>query len=172
MESCRAERAAGTRRGERVVSFPPLALRRLPRRCPEPRGNAVGDNKPKDLSAAEWKVMKIAWELKKAMAREIYVIAGERHGWTSGTVKTLLKRLCDKGYLKTTKVGNGFVYRPARSAISVLRAAADTLLGNAVPEASGPLLAHMVEKSSLSGEDLDALQKLIDAKKEAAGGKQ
>ncbi len=129
------------------------------------------DDKPKDLSAAEWKVMKIVWELKKAVAREIYAIAGERHDWTAGTVKTLLKRLCDKGYLRTTKVGNGFVYRPARSAISVLRAAADTLLGNAVPEASGPLLAHMVEKSALSEEDLDVLQKLIDAKKKASGGK-
>ncbi len=137
-----------------------------------PKGeNNVGDDKPRDLSAAEWKVMRIAWELKKAMAREIYVIAGERHGWTSGTVKTLLKRLCDKGYLRTTKVGNGFVYRPDRSAISVLRTAADTLLGNAVPEASGPLLAHMVEKSSLSDEDLDVLQKLIDAKKAGGGSK-
>jgi predicted transcriptional regulator len=138
---------------------------------PREKGNSMNDQKPKDLSAAEWKVMKIAWELKKAVAREVYVIAGQRHGWTSGTVKTLLKRLCDKGYLRTTKVGNGFVYRPARSAISVLRIAADTLLGNAVPEASGPLLAHMVERSSLSDEDLDVLQKLIDAKKAGGGGK-
>jgi BlaI family transcriptional regulator, penicillinase repressor len=128
----------------------------------------MGKTKPKDLSAAEWKVMKISWELKKAMAREIYVIACERHGWTPGTVKTLLKRLTDKGYLQTTKVGNGYVYRPARSAISVLRSAADTLLGNTVPEASGPLLAHMVEKVALSDEDLDKLQELIDEKKKAA----
>ena len=78
----------------------------------------------KGLSGAEWKVMKIAWELQKAMAREIYTVAGQRHGWTPGTVKTLLKRLTDKGYLQTTKVGNGFVYRPARTAISALRAAA------------------------------------------------
>ena len=128
----------------------------------------MGDEKPKDLSAAEWKVMKIVWELKKAMAREIYVIAGEQHQWTPGTVKTLLKRLSDKGYLKTTKVGNGFVYRPARSAVSVVRSAADTLLTNTVPEASVPLLAHMVEKVSLSEDDLDALQKLIDRKKREA----
>ncbi len=30
----------------------------------------------KDLSKAEWKVMKVVWELQKAMAREIYAIAG------------------------------------------------------------------------------------------------
>ncbi|MEA1952412.1 MAG: BlaI/MecI/CopY family transcriptional regulator, partial [Planctomycetota bacterium] len=71
--------------------------------------------KPKrqsNLSAAEWKVMRVVWDLKKAMAREVYTVAGRKHGWTPATVKTLLKRLVDKGYLNTTKVGNGFVYRP------------------------------------------------------------
>lgn len=122
---------------------------------------------PKDLSKAEWKVMKIVWELRKAMAREVYTIAGEQHEWTPATVKTLLKRLTDKGYVTTTKVGNGFVYRPAQPALSALQSAADTLLTNAVDGATGPLLAHMVEQSPLSEADLNALQKLIDAKKQS-----
>ena len=121
----------------------------------------------KDLSAAEWKVMKIVWDLKKGMAREIYSIAGEEHGWSPPTVKTLLKRLVDKGYLKTTTVGNGFVYRPARSAISILRNAADTLLDNTITSATGPLLAHMVEASDLDETDLAELQRLIDRKKQS-----
>jgi BlaI family transcriptional regulator, penicillinase repressor len=119
----------------------------------------------KDLSKAEWKVMKIVWELQKAMAREVYAIAGEQHSWTPATVKTLLKRLVDKGYVSTTPIGNGFVYRPARSALSTLQSAADSLLTNAVEGVTGPLLMHMVEQTPLSEDDLDSLQKLIDAKK-------
>jgi predicted transcriptional regulator len=125
------------------------------------------DADPKDLSPAEWKVMNIVWDLQKAMAREVYTIAGEQHGWKPPTVKTLLKRLVDKGYLVTTQVGNGFVYRPARSALASVRAAADTLLSNATESVTGPLLAHMVEASSLSVADIDSLQKLIDDKKKA-----
>ncbi len=125
--------------------------------------------KQKQLSRAEWKVMKIVWELRKAMAREVYTIAGERHSWTPATVKTLLKRLVDKGFLSTTQVGNGFVYRPARSALATLRSAADTLLTNAVDGTTGPLLAHMVEQTPLSQQDLNAIQKLIDAKRESLG---
>jgi BlaI family transcriptional regulator, penicillinase repressor len=128
----------------------------------------------KDLSRAEWKVMKIVWELRKAMAREVYTIAGERYSWTPATVKTLLKRLADKGYVTTTRVGNGFVYRPARSALSALQSAADTLMTHAIEGVTGPLLAHMVERTTLSEGDLDALQKLIDAKKRSLkkrGGK-
>lgn len=127
----------------------------------------MSPEEPKDLSRAEWKVMKIVWELRKAMAREVYTIAGDRHSWTPATVKTLLKRLVDKGYVSTTPVGNGFVYRPARTALSTLQSAADALLTNAVEGVTGPLLAHMVERMPLSEDDLDALQKLIDAKKQS-----
>jgi BlaI family transcriptional regulator, penicillinase repressor len=128
----------------------------------------------KDLSKAEWKVMKIVWELRKAMAREVYTIAGEQYSWTPATVKTLLKRLVDKGYVSTTRVGNGFVYRPAQTALSTLQSAADTLMTNTVDGVTGPLLVHMVERMSLSKDDLDSLQKLIDAKKQSLksrGGK-
>src|ERR1700735_3369101 len=104
----------------------------------------------KDLSRAEWKVMKVVWELRKAMAREVYTIAGEQHSWTPATVKTILKRLVDKGYVTTTPLGNGSVYRPARTALATLQSAADALMTNAVEGATGPLLTHMVERSSLS----------------------
>ena len=119
----------------------------------------------KDLSKAEWKVMKVVWNLGKAMAREVYTIAGPEHSWTPATVKTILKRLVDKGYVTTTPVGNGFVYRPAHSPLTALASAADTLMTNAVDGMTGPLLAHMVERVTLSEADLDALSQLIEAKK-------
>jgi BlaI family penicillinase repressor len=121
----------------------------------------------KDLSKAEWKVMKIVWELKKGMAREVYTIAGEQYLWAPATVKTILKRLTAKGYISATPVGNGFVYRPIRSAVSMLKSAADTLLTNAIEGTTGPLLVHMVERTTLSEADLASLQKLIDAKKQS-----
>lgn len=125
----------------------------------------------KDLSKAEWKVMKIVWELQKAMAREVYTIAGEQHDWAPATVKTILKRLTEKGYLSATPVGNGFVYRPLQTASEILKTAADALLTNAIEGTTGPLLAHMVEQSPLSKTDLDSLQQLIDAKKRSMSEK-
>ncbi len=121
----------------------------------------------KDLSKAEWKVMKILWELQKAMAREVYTIAGEQHSWAPATVKTILKRLTDKGYVSATRVGNGFVYRPILSAASTLQSAADTLLTLAIEGTTGPLLVHMVEQTTLSESDLDSLQKMIASKKQS-----
>ena len=137
------------------------------REPPTSTASAMDSAELKDLSKAEWKVMKIVWELQKAMAREIYTIAGQQFDWTPATVKTLLKRLVEKGYVSTTSVGNGFVYRPAQSAFSALQAAADSLFTNAVAGVTGPLLAHLVEQTALNAEDLDSLQKLIDSKQQA-----
>ena len=58
-------------------------------------------------------------------------------------------------------------YKSCGSALGGLQSAADTLLTNTVEGMTGPLLAHTVERTSLSDHDLDSLQKLIDSKKKS-----
>jgi BlaI family transcriptional regulator, penicillinase repressor len=125
----------------------------------------MSNSELKPLSTAEWKVMRIVWEMNKAMAREVYSVARAEWSWSPATVKTILKRLVDKGYVSTTQVGNGFVYRPAQSALTTLRSAADKLLKNSIEGATGPLLAHMVERVELNDTDLASLQDTIAAKR-------
>ena len=108
------------------------------------------------LSAAEWKVMKIIWRQKRCAARDVYEEAGGLHDWAPSTVKTILRRLVEKGHLKTTRVGNSFLYRPAGSAMDSLRGAADSLLGNTLDGTVGPLLAYMAQQSKLSPDELAA----------------
>ncbi|HEV3340649.1 MAG TPA: BlaI/MecI/CopY family transcriptional regulator [Pirellulales bacterium] len=114
------------------------------------------------LAAAEWKVMNIVWRRKSCAARDVCEEARREHGWSASTVKTLLRRLVEKGYLQTTQVGNSFLYRPARPALSALRRAADSLLQNALDGTVGPLLAHMVKSSRLSAEEVAELRALLD----------
>jgi len=123
----------------------------------------VGGKDSSDLSASEWKIMKIVWQLKRGAARDIYTIAGQQHGWAAGTVKTFLRRLVDKGYLKTTQVGNAYLYEPRRSALGSLRRAADELLSYAADGTVAPLLAHMIRRSRLRPEDVAELQSLLDS---------
>ena len=120
------------------------------------------------LHPSEWKVMKIVWQLKSCAARDVYTRAGELHGWSSTTVKTILSRLVDKGYLTTKQVGNCFVYRPSKSALKSLCNSVDALLENALEGTTGPLVAHILKKSRLSDEELDMLRSLL---KEHKSGK-
>lgn len=119
-------------------------------------------NRAEPLSAAEWKVMKIVWRRRRCAARDVYQEAGQAHGWATSTVKTVLRRLVEKGHLKTTRVGNSFLYRPARSAMDSLRGAADALLGNALDGTVGPLLAYMAKSGRLSPEEVAELRDLLD----------
>jgi predicted transcriptional regulator len=74
----------------------------------------------------------------------------------------MLRRLVEKGYLKTTQIGNSFLYEPTRPAIRPLLRAADELLARAMDGTVGPLLAHMVKRSQLSQEDIADLRSLLD----------
>ncbi len=126
------------------------------------------EDKPDPLTTAEWKVMKIVWRRKSCAARDVYQEAGEVFGWAPTTVKTLLRRLVDKGHLVATPVGSSYLYKPSRPAWKSLFGAADTLLDNALDGMDGRLLAYMVKKSKLSSDDLAELRALLDQHDEPA----
>ena len=124
--------------------------------------------RPDPLSAAEWEIMKIVWEKRNCSAREVYEAAGETHGWASSTVKTMLRRLVEKGHLKTKQTGNIFIYSPSQSAEKTLFKSADTLLNRALDGTVGPLLAYMVKRSNLSKSELEELRTLLDEQTEGS----
>jgi predicted transcriptional regulator len=115
-----------------------------------------------NLTPAEWKVMRIVWKSKKCAARDVYQLTAKEFSWASSTAKTILRRLVEKGHLKTTRVGNSFLYTPTRPAMHSLRGAADMLLDNALSGTVGPLLAHMAKKGNLSADELAELRNLLD----------
>ncbi len=106
--------------------------------------------------------MKIVWRFERCAARDVYEAAGQAHGMSVSTVKTHLRRLVEKGHLKTTRVGNSFLYEPTRTALEPLCDAADRLLDNALDGTTAPLLAYMVKKSGLSGDEIAELRALLE----------
>ena len=128
----------------------------------------MSQREPESLSASEWKVMKIVWELESCAARDVYEITQEQYGWTPGTTKTFLRRLVEKGHLTTTQIGNSYLYKPASSALKSLIGAADTLMGNTLEGTAAPLVFHMVKKGKLSPEDVQELRSMLDSYEEGS----
>ena len=119
-------------------------------------------NNLESLTEAEWRVMKIVWQLEKCTARQVYTIAGEEYGWAPTTVKTFLSLLVDKGYLSTKRAGNRYIYRPRRTVLQSLYQAADSLLEKTLAGSEAPLVAYLVKKSRLSKDDIEALRAVLD----------
>ncbi len=123
----------------------------------------MSDRQPETLSASEWKVMKIVWELGSCAARDVYTVTQEKYGWAPGTTKTFLRRLVEKSHLTTTQIGNSFLYKPASSALQSLKSAADSLLENALEGTTAPLVFHIVKEGKLSGKDVAELRSLLES---------
>lgn len=116
----------------------------------------------KTLSQAEWKVMKVVWNLRSSAARDISRETGQLYGMTDVTTRTLLRRLVDKGHIQTTRVGNSFLYEPVSSMVDTICGAADRLLHNTPDKAAKSLMFHMVKQGKLSGDDIRELKSLLD----------
>ena len=123
----------------------------------------MGETEP---TPAEWKVLRIVTDRAPCAARDVLEQTEVAFGWSTSTVKTLLRRLVEKRLLTATRVGNSFSYRPTRSAKGALLRAADALLDNTTDDAVGPLLMHMVRRSRLSPEEIEELRQLLAKRKE------
>lgn len=121
---------------------------------------------PETPTKAERKVWKVVHERGGCAARDVVEVLARSDGWSTSTTKTLLRRLVEKDLLKTTRVGNSFLYSPTQSALDVLQDEADALLEGATTGTVGPLLAYMVKQSRLTPDDLAELKDLIAAKEQ------
>jgi len=117
---------------------------------------------PNDPSPSEWKVLSLVWEKGPFSAREVCEALQQETDWSASTVKTLLRRLVDKGHLRTRRIGNSFLYSAAGSPMRFLRRAGDSLLQRTNEVTVGPLLAHLVKRGGLSQDDLGELRELVD----------
>lgn len=130
----------------------------------------MSNRPPEDPTPAEWQVLSLVWKAGSLPTREIIASLQADTDWSVSTIKTLLRRLVDKGHLKTKAVGNGFVYSAKRSPQSALRRAGETLLDRANEATVAPLLAHLVKKSGLRSEELAELRELIDELSDSDAG--
>ncbi len=131
-----------------------------------PRPKTPQSPNPDDPTAAEWRVLRVVWDHGPLAARDVLGHLEDETEWSASTVKTLLRRLVEKGHLKTRQVGNSFQYSARRSPFAALRRAADQLLERAGGERTGSLLAYLVRSSELTDADLAELRNLIQAKPE------
>lgn len=114
-----------------------------------------------DLSRRERQIMNVIYADSQATAVEVHAALPDAPSRTA--VRTTLGILVRKGWLKHSKRGREFVYRPVRSGNMEARKAFQSLLntffGGSIEEAVASHLAN--PKSSVSDEELAKLECLI-----------
>jgi BlaI family penicillinase repressor len=113
------------------------------------------------LGAAESEVLNLVWELKEATVQQIWAALPPERPIASATVQTMLRRLRDKGYVKSRVVGKAHVFSPAIKRERVISKTVRDLVGRFFGGDAVPLLMHLAKSRQIDEKDLTRLQDLL-----------
>jgi predicted transcriptional regulator len=115
-----------------------------------------------ELGRRESQIMDIVYRLEEADAETVRAELAD--DVSNSTVRTMLRHLEEKDYLKHRKEGRRYVYHPARPKAEVRRSMlqhlTETFFGGSVSEAVATLLS--AEEGELTPATLDELERLIN----------
>ena len=111
--------------------------------------------------------MEILWKKGPATAEQIRGVLAPRHSLKESTIRTVLGRLEEKGYINHTLEGKAFVYdsieKPGSVAVSAVRQILDRFCDGSLEQ----LLVGLVENEVVDRDELQRLaRKLARAPKE------
>ena len=120
---------------------------------------------PRVLGPQELQIMKIVWDRGRVTVRDVYEALLERRRVAYTTVMTMMNILEQKGFLKKPAGDDrAFVYEPARSRKTVMRAMVNDFVERVFGGSANPLMVHLLEEEHLTAKDLDDLRKSIKRK--------
>ena len=115
-----------------------------------------------NISEAEWQVMEAAWSLGAAPAAEIIEELAKSTAWNHRTIRTLLRRLVEKGVLEKQGQGAGSVYRALVPRHARVRSEGRSFLNRMFQGDTTSLLLHFAKEAKLGKVKLARLRELLD----------
>jgi len=116
------------------------------------------------ISDAEWAVMEFLWHKHPVTAVEVVQNLGPSRQWQAQTIRTMLRRLIDKGAVSYRAAGKVYHYQPVVSREQCVRVESRTFLERVFGGAAKPLLVQMVQDADLSNDDINELKTLLARK--------
>ena len=120
--------------------------------------------KSSHLTDAELRLMEIVWEKGAATVAEVVDAVNTETPLAYSTVLTTLRILENKGYLRHTKDGRAFVYRPVVRRNKAQESAIKHLLRRFFQNSPELLVLNLLERKKISPEQLNRLRKRIEEK--------
>lgn len=118
---------------------------------------------PRNLTDAEWEVMKIVWDAQPCTAGDVQEALSQGRGWAYSTVKTTMDRMVRKGILALRRVRNLQLFEARMDRTEAARGEIRRVLDRAFDGAFAPMMNHLVAHEDLSAEDFAALRRMIDS---------
>jgi len=108
--------------------------------------------------------MTVVWRRAPVAASTIAEELHESKQWTLATVRTLLRRLANKGALAHRLEGARYIYTPRVSMEACVHQESDSFWDRVLGRAPSPAILHLVERADLSKEDIQELRRILREK--------
>jgi BlaI family transcriptional regulator, penicillinase repressor len=131
-------------------------------------GSTTQGHDPAELGELERAILELIWAHGVQSADQVReALLAQRRPLKESTVRTVLKRLEDKGYLEHTVENRTFLYRPLATRQAVAGRAAQRIVDWFCQGSVETLLAGMVDSAVLDRKELQRLaERIAEAKKE------
>lgn len=118
----------------------------------------------------ELEVLQVLWQCGASTVREVMqtLNCGRPRAYTS--VMSLMNVMAEKGLLTREAKGRAFVYRPAAPREKTLAGMVADLLGRAFDGSASEMVAHLLERTKPSQDELDEIREAIAAHRKERGG--
>lgn len=132
-------------------------------------GNATPSHDPAELGELERGILSIVWKRGEATADQVR--EGLDRPLKDSTIRTVLRRLEEKGYLRHTVDNRTFIYCPAQTPRKVAGRAVQRIVDWFCAGSVEELLVGMVDSKMVSHAELEHLARRIAAAKKQEGEK-
>ena len=120
------------------------------------------------ISDSEWEVMRIVWTLGETNTKQILNELQAKKDWTDSTIKTLIRRLVQKGWLNAKQDRCRYIYTATVNQTEMMYNEAKTLLNRMCDMHKGEVILKLLEDFPVSKGDLMKMKKEISQKEKTA----
>ena len=131
--------------------------------------NTSSEHDPAELGELERGILAIVWRQGEATAEQVREEL--KRPLKDSTIRTVLRRLEEKGYLAHSVDNRTFIYRPAESPQKVAARAVQRIVDWFCEGSVEELLVGLLDSKVVSRAELERLTKRVDAAKKHEGGK-
>jgi BlaI family penicillinase repressor len=115
------------------------------------------------ITGSELEVMRVLWEAKEALPiASIRLTLGRSSEWDSSTIKTLLRRLCEKGIVLAAKK-EVFYYSPLVSETEYSDCMTQNMIDRLYSGSAKDMVASLVSGNRLNRQDIEELRAMFKA---------
>ncbi len=113
------------------------------------------------LSDGEWNIMNVLWESAPKTITQLTSMLKESTGWSKHTIITMLNRLESKGAVRYERGARAKEYYPEAERAETALEETESFLDKVYSGSLGLMVNTMVEKNSLSKEEIDELYAIL-----------